>query len=332
MSMSDNSDDNYKKKFIDKKKYVYTVEDSKGKQITRIITVGSYSKKNRYDEEALDRAYNKVISMYKDELVGIKPIHLRRLVLEYYDKDNPLNYKHLKHDKIVDASRDSYPVKPEDHITKETVTIVNPHVIGGSSALLLAGSFSGKTTLMVQAVKNLLKNHKDRYDLIIIFSESISALPLNDLPLHDKIQIYPIFIPQLISFIMKVNQATNLRYSVLIILDDILKLKGEAIDKLLLVARNSGISTIICTQKIKGISPAARASVHNIYILGSRNSEEREQMINIFLRSHLRDLGLNKFSDQENWMRANTALGEDERKLIKINSIEDRMTVHTIKK
>ncbi len=328
------SEETDKKNLIDRKKFTYTSIDNKGKHITRTITIGSQSKKIRFDETALDHAFNKVITAYKDEIMGIKPLTLKRLVLEYYDNENPLNYKNIKYSEIGRASKrwEEPPMRPEDNISKETITIVNPNIIGGSSALLLAGSMSGKTTLMVQAVKNLLKNHKDRYDLILIFSESISALPLNDLPLHDKIQIYPIFIPQLISFIMKVNQASNLRYSVLVILDDILRLKGEAIDKLLLVARNSGISTIICTQKIKGISPSARASVHNIYILGSRNSEEREQMVNIFLRSHLRDRGINKFSDQENWMRAHTALGDNERKLIKINAVEDRLTVHTIKK
>ena len=134
------------------------------------------------------------------------------------------------------------------------------------------------------------------------------------------------------SFLINVNQATNLRYSILIILDDVLKLKSDMIDKLLLVARNSGISTIISTQKIKGISPDARSSVHNLYILGSRNSEDRKKMLDMYLRSHLRDRGLKTFEQQEDWMRNNTKLEPEQRKFIKINTVEDKLTVHTIKK
>ena len=313
---------------INRKVLTYSVTDSNGITIKKKITFGASNCKRRFDDESLENAFNKIIERNKEGLAGIGTSTIKKLTWEQYQKDDPLNYQRIKANEIENESN----LRPEDVINKDTVTIVNPDIVNGSSALVLAGSFSGKTTLIVQAIKNILTHHKKRYDLIIIFSESICALPLNDLPRNDKIQIYPVFIPQLVSFLIRVNQATDLRYSILIVLDDIIKLKSEAVDKLLLVARNSGISTIISTQQIKGISPSARSSVHNIYILGSRNSEEREKMLKMFLRSHLKDKGIIKPDDQENYLRDHTALGENSRKLIKINSIEDRMTIHTIAK
>lgn len=222
--------------------------------------------------------------------------------------------------------------EPEPPLTKETITLVNPFIENGSSALLLGGSSTGKTTLLVQAITNILKKHKNRYDMIILFSEAISSIPLRDLPDHNKIIIFKIFIPQLVKYLMNVNQAVDCRYSILFILDDVILLKNPMIDKLILVARNFGISTIISTQKLTGLSPGARASIHNSYILGGRNPEIREEIIKKYLKGYIRERGITDKNAQDDWLRENTRVGDNERKLIKMNGITDQMSIHTIKK
>lgn len=309
----------------------YPAVTPKGVHKDKKITFGMTTSTKLFHKDRLESAFNKIKEKYHDELAGMTPNTIKSLTWDEYKKNNPLTL-----DKIRSREKkeqfDSFEHKEEEDLNKDNITIVNPHIVNGSSALVLAGSFSGKTTLIVQAIKNILEHHRKRYDMIIIFSESVAALPLQQLPINDKIYILPVFIPQLISLLVNINQATNLRYSILIILDDVLKLKNEAVDKLLLVARNSGISTIISTQKVKGISPAARASVHNVYILGARNSGVRKDILNMYVNSYLVDRGIKKFDDQEKWLRENTRLCEDDRKLIKINTIEDTMSTHTIKK
>lgn len=317
----------------------YEITRPSGKKIKRTIIFGANNKNLLFDKNKLEEAFVKVKAQYGHELGAMRNPTIKALTWEYYQKENPFSYKGIK-DKETEKK-----IEDEPPLTKHSITLVNPYIENGSSALLLGGSSSGKTTLLVQALKNLLKDHKKRFDAMIICSETLSSLPFENLPKNKRILIFPKFLPLLISFLIKLQKGTSkpkdeenllkghkCRYAFLIILDDINELKDPMIDKLILIARNYGISTIVSTQKTTGLSKSARGSVHNNYILGGRNPETREEIIVKYLRGHIRDLGFERKDQMDKWVRDNTEMGTEDRKIIKLNGLNDVMSRHIIKK
>lgn len=228
-------------------------------------------------------------------------------------------------------------VGPKDNtITKNNITLIDPTSEGGSTAFLVGGSMSGKTSLIVQSLINILKDKvlRDRYNIIIIFSESLSALPLQDLPSRKdlKIQIFPFYIPELVKLAQKINFATHNRYGFYFILDDCNALRGGTIKQQILQMRNAGISTLISTQYAKNIGPAPRQSFHHIYITGARQPGDRDTLNEIFVNPYLRDRGIIHKDDRDNFLRIHTRIDPNERELIHINSILDEMDTHVIKR
>lgn len=221
-------------------------------------------------------------------------------------------------------------------ITKENVTIIDVEKPGGSTAFVCGGSSCGKTTLLVQALKNIVEQHPERYDVIMVFSESISAEPLQDFMSenkHTQVHFFPYYIPELVDMMVKINKGTDNRYGVLVILDDVLDgLRGKMASKLINIYRNSNISTIISIQYLKFVTPAMRNSFHRVFILGARNSENRKSIIETFIRGQLRDLGHKNLDQMDRRLRGETAMRDNDRKLIMLDQIKDELTFHTIKK
>lgn len=298
----------------------------KGKKpINRRITFGCNGLTKTFDKRKMEAAFEQVKEKYGEKLGSMTNKMIKAITWDYYTRSNPFIYEPEM------ASLDKELIS-EPPLMKESVTLVNPFIENGSSALLLGGSNSGKTTLLVQALHNLLRDYKERYDLIIIFTGAHSSIPFENLPKCKKLLLFRQFLPPLVKFLMEVNMETDRRYSILIILDDIYALKHPVIDLLILVARNYGISTIVSTQKITGLSPSARDSMHNNYILGGRNPETRDEIIEKYMRGFLRDRGLKTRDEMDKWLRENTEVKDDERRLIKINAIKGIMSLHDIKK
>lgn len=306
-----------------------------GKILRHKIIFGRNNSNITFDPQLLEEAFNEITGQYGQEVAAMNKKTLKVLTWEKYQKQDPFKYRGIKENQMED----------EPPLMKESITLVNPHIENGSSALLLGGSNSGKTTLLVQALTNLLNDYRKRYDMIIIFSQTLTSLPLRDLPKDDKLIIFSKFLPSLVTFLIRVQMETSkpkdpdnptegneTRYSILLVLDDITKLKDPMIDELILVSRNYGISTIVCTQKVTGLSPSARASIHTNYILGGRNPETRRKIIETYLRGYIVERGIKNADDMDKWLRENTEMGTGERKLIKLNGINDIMSLHTIKK
>lgn len=226
--------------------------------------------------------------------------------------------------------------KENNKFTKENITLIDPLSEGGSTAFLVGGSMSGKTSLIVQSLINILKNPdiKDRFNLIIIFSESLSALPMQDLPTRKdlKILIFPMFIPELVKLAKKINYKTNNRYGFYFILDDCNELRGNILKQQILQLRNLGISTLVSTQYCKNTPPAVRNSFHNIYITGSRTAGDRKVLVDLFIDPYLKDLGLKNEREKDNYIRMHTKREDNQRELIHIDTTKDNMTTHIIKR
>lgn len=340
----DTTDDSYHLPLTNHHKIIYDTMKKNGLRARRSIVFGRSNARRLFDPNKLEEAFERVRTEYGDQIQAMSIPTLKVLTWEHYREEDPFTYKKIKskdllRDKVIE-DKDT-----EEKLTKENITIVDPTVPHGTTALLLGGSLCGKTTLLVQALNNILKKHKDRYDVIIIMSQTTTSIPLRDLNKSDKIIIFNKFIPELIGFLIKVQMATSNpldgadptmgfepRYSILIVLDDITKLKNPAIDELILVARNYGISTIISTQKINGLSPSARESIHSNFIFGGRNPETRRKLIEKYLRGYIVERGFKKPDDMDLWLRENTIFRAGERDLIKINGLNDKMSIHTIRK
>ena len=221
-------------------------------------------------------------------------------------------------------------------ITKDNITLVDTAKIGGSTAFVVGGSSSGKTSLLVQAIKNIIEHHPDRYDTIIIFSESINAEPLKDF-LEDhktyKVHFFPCFLPELVNLLVEINKATDNRYGVLVVLDDCIEgLRNKTSSKMINIYRNAGLSTIISIQYCKFVTPAMRSSFHRVWMTGARNSENRKTIVDMFIKGHLRDKGHKNAVEMDKALRELTKMEDKSRKLLLLDQIKDELSVHEIKR
>lgn len=222
-----------------------------------------------------------------------------------------------------------------NQLNEDNITLIDPHRVGGSTAFVCGGSSCGKTTLLMDALTNILRDYPDRYDVILIFSESLNSEPLQEFARESsyKVHMFNVFIPELVTLAVDINKRTDNRLGVLCILDDAVEgLRGKVSSKMINIFRNSGISTIISIQYIKMVTPAARSSFHSVYILGARNSEIRKSIIDTFLKGHLRDLGYKRPDDMDKALREMTKMNEDDRSLVLLQQIEDKMSTHIIRK
>lgn len=148
------------------------------------------------------------------------------------------------------------------------------------STLILGASFSGKTYLLV---KELNKLYPGDYDAIILFTESINAESLKDINPKLCVKIVQGFKPKIVDFLKKVNDLTNNRYRILIILDDVVTEKeSKTLNKMVLTYRNAGISTCILIQYPNLISKSSRSSFHQVAITGGKSVEWWQAVCSVF--------------------------------------------------
>ena len=160
-----------------------------------------------------------------------------------------------------------------------------------NTKVFLAPSFSGKTTLMVEELNKLSTKELDKYDKILLFTESTAAAPLKKIDKHvrKKMMIYDRMVPQFIRILKKINTITKNKFRFLLLMDDCLNLKGDILIKLILTLRNSNISSVISIQYSKLLAKSQRQSIHDYFIINMKE-EDLEYMMSGFLAPHFRDL------------------------------------------
>ena len=209
-------------------------------------------------------------------------------------------------------------------------TIVNDKANTGQSALVLGSSFTGKSSLLVIALNNLIRNRS--YDVIIIFTESINSEPLKKLKYRDhRIIVANCFLPEVIRWAHKINEVTDNRYKFLFVLDDIVDMsKKKLYQKLILTFRNNDISSITVTQYAKLVPPGLRGSYHNVIFTGFRSSEVREYVIKNWLAGLLKDQGMKKMGEFDDYFCKATYYNPDDKKdgsFIHLDNIREIMHI-----
>ena len=221
------------------------------------------------------------------EALGTENIrkYIEKLVNDYWDEADLINKKNKDiKSYIANEFRKKMRQKGGDTDIKELEIVEKVNVVPklfelfslqpqntGYTTVILGRSFTGKTTLL----SKLLDRIPDAaYDKIVIFTESINAESILKIKnKHKDIIILPTFVKKVVRFFKELNDKCNNMFKFLLVFDDILELRNSVINKLFVILRNSNISTIVCSQYSKMLTPSVRSNVHNLIITGLRNEE-----------------------------------------------------------
>lgn len=149
----------------------------------------------------------------------------------------------------------------------------------GNSTVIFGSSKAGKSTLLMDIYKNNYSNF-----ISVLFTESPQLKMFKD----KKLIISDFFLPEIVKDMHRINKGTKNNYNFSVLVDDIVDQKENTlIKKLILIFRNSNISSVVSLQSPKLLSKANRGSINN-YIFFKFNTDEMiEEIIKLFLSSFL---------------------------------------------
>jgi hypothetical protein len=193
---------------------------------------------------------------------------------------------------------------------------------GGQTLAIFGSGYSGKSTLLVYFLNNIVKAKV--FDVIVVMTESINAIPL--MKLGKNIIKCLGYHQEIVQLMYKINLKTNNRYKFLVVLDDVVGVRNnKTLERQILLYRNSNITTILSTQYVKTLTPpATRGSLHTVIMTGGKTPETREQSYKIFLRGYLKGYTLEGADD---WIVQNTELTPRGGKYIRIDNVRSDLQV-----
>lgn len=213
-----------------------------------------------------------------------------------------------EHLKLIDTLQNPTPEKIQDEI-KEQTNELNTELFGkvrndinlkldsktGNSTVIYGSSKAGKSTLMMYLYKKYYVN-----DISTLFTES----PQIDLYKSKNLIVAPAFFPEVVKEAHMINKKTKNKYNFTFMLDDIVDQKeNDVIRKMILILRNSNISSITSLQSPVLLQKANRSSVNNIMFFKFNTAEQIEQIIRFYLNGYLPG----KMDDKINLYRQLTA-------------------------
>ena len=171
-----------------------------------------------------------------------------------------------------------------------TTSVFKPEETGVTYAMV-GKSMSGKTTFLVNNLNLLTEQELNQYNAIVYFTKSPNANPLADLKPETRKRFIMVgrFCPRILMAMKRLNDETDLMFKFLVIFDDILRLRGALLSECILTLRNSNISTALSIQYEKLMSPAQRASVHNVFIFNLR-TEQWEFFLKGFIVGNIKEI------------------------------------------
>jgi hypothetical protein len=100
---------------------------------------------------------------------------------------------------------------------------------------------------------------------------------------------------QLIKDMHHINRDTNNKYRFALFIDDILNVKhSKMLENCFMTYRNAEISTCVCMQHLKFLSPAVRGNIQNIILCKLLSEETIQAVIDTYLASYFNKMGIPK--------------------------------------
>lgn len=185
-------------------------------------------------------------------------------------------------DPALDTALDTIPLlrfkntSPDFHLDEGT----------GNTICLLGSSKRGKSTLMVEIYKRYYENDKK---LITILISPSSHIPMfKKLKNVIKINKFGKDTVQLLKDVKRIQNKTENAYKFLFMIDDCVDSKYCSIlNQMILVMRNSHVSTIISLQYDKLLSKQCRSSINNVVMFGQNTDESIVSCLTSFCGSEL---------------------------------------------
>jgi hypothetical protein len=216
-----------------------------------------------------------------------------------------------------------------------SLSIFAPNPETATTTVIMAPSYSGKTTMIASELNKLTEEDLMTYSLIVLFTPNVGAAPLKNMNENvlKRMAIFDIFIPEVVTMMKKTNTLTRNRYRYLVIMDDCLKLRNDVVENMILTLRNSGVSTVLSIQYSKLISPGQRQSVHDYYFINLK-LPDLEYIMYHTLSTHIRDL-LSSEGDEEAYKHKMNKLALILRqrlkgKILHYDQRHDTIKIHTL--
>jgi len=172
---------------------------------------------------------------------------------------------------------DEYPFE-NDEVTSEPPFYIDEKT-DTSSTVLVGQSRAGKSVLINYLWNKYFKSH-----ITVLMTPNYQANVYKKMRESPRVIIANDFIPNIITIMNKLNQASNNKYKFLVIGDDLIDSRYKAeLKKLLLSLRNSNISSILGIQWPPLIDPSMRNNANNLCLLTFNKPEGRSKIVRDYI-------------------------------------------------
>ena len=169
------------------------------------------------------------------------------------------------------------PVEKPSAFQDKDFSLALPDLESGGVTIAMVGSTrSGKTTLLKHSLLKFFDGH-----LGVLMSPSLHAPVYEEM--GKKMVKSPLYVPEVIDEMYKLNKETKNHYPFLVVLDDIVTAKFDrTLMKSFTIYRNSGITTVMSVQNPIILNSVTRGNI-NVVLLGYLNSDEAvEKAVRMF--------------------------------------------------
>lgn len=228
-------------------------------------------------------------SRYKNKcMAAVKNIPYRDTILLKKIYECILSCKNGEEYKIP-TLKETAKVNPFDKVVYEDEIELQLDKGTGNTHALFGSSKSGKSTL----ISHIYEKYYDHDEICsTLFTDSPQNKILIGKPDLAICNNFGKSACKMINAQKYFNTKNNNKYEFLAILDDIVDISyNKIVNKMILIYRNSLISSIISLQYCKLLSKKARGNVNNVIMLSLNTDEAIEQCIKLFLKSYFRKMG-----------------------------------------
>lgn len=273
-----------------KYKSICMYDAEKKKNICKTITLSKFKTKKELDKKIEQLKANQKIKnkQYKDKKKSID----RDNILSILNEMNNMNK--MKNIDLKNINSDIMNAITKIKFNKKIKLLLDKNT--GNSIIILGSSKRGKTSAMMSIYSKYY--NKNKY-ISTAFSENIHIKEYKGYKNLLKCRIFNNQSENYIKLEKFINSKCDNKYEFVNLFDDILDLRyNNLIKNLILSYRNAKMSTILALQDPVLLNRNMRQNANNILFFGFNSDDTIEFVINHFLKSHFRKLGVNNLMDQ----------------------------------